>query len=113
MADDHHPERRDAPRRRADDDTRAAAGERWRDDDVFWRENYHERPYIAADLAYDAYRPAYRYGCEASFVYHPLPWDDEVDFELSLGWPQARGESTLSWDLARAAVKEGFEKARG
>ncbi|HEY7393844.1 MAG TPA: hypothetical protein VH559_03335 [Gemmatimonadaceae bacterium] len=113
MPDDLRRDRIDAQRRRADNLMRAAAAERWSTDDAYWRENYHDRPYTAADLAYDAYRPAYRYGCEASFIYHPLPWDDEVDFELSLGWLQARGDSRLTWEHARDAVREGYEKARG
>lgn len=113
MTDDIQGDRRESPPRRADDLTRAAADERWSSDDMYWRTNFQERPYIAADLPYDAYQPAYRYGCEASFIYHPLPWDAEVEFELSLGWPQARGDSSLTWELARDAVREGFEKARG
>jgi hypothetical protein len=98
--------------RRGDAGARSAGIERWATDDAYWRNNYQDRAYAMADRAYDAYRPAYRYGCEARFIYGGLPWDDEVEFELSLGWPQARGDSDLSWELARDAVRDGFERAR-
>lgn len=115
MRDDLERDRSDSAHRQDDAITRAAADERWKSDDRYWRASFADRPphYAAADLDYDAYRPAYRYGCEASFVYHPLPWNDDVDLELSLGWQLARGNSKLSWELVRDAVRQGFEKARG
>lgn len=95
--------------------TRAAAAERWASDDRHWRARFADQPppYAAADLTYEAYRAAYRYGCEAAFIYYPLRWNDEVDFELSLGWAKARGDCKLSWEAARDAVRDGFEQARG
>src|SRR5437870_5581583 len=33
-------------------------------EDRYWEENYRSRPYIEQDIAYEEYRPAYRYGWE-------------------------------------------------
>jgi len=111
MADTNQQPNSDASPR-GDAGVRSTASERWAADDEYWRDNYQDQTYTTADRAYDAYRPAYRYGCEASFIYRGLPWDDEVDLELSLGWLQARGDSDLPWELARDAVRDGFERAR-
>jgi hypothetical protein len=95
-----------------DDRGQGAANDRWPQDDAYWRTTHRERSYVSPDRQYDAYQPAYRYGCEASFIYGNLPWSREVELELSLGWAQARGNSDLSWEMARDAVRDGFERAR-
>lgn len=84
----------------------------WGTDDLHWREQYRQQPYATSDRPYEFYQPAYRYGCEASFTYGTLPWTDAVESELARGWPQARGESTASWDQVKGAVKDGWERAR-
>jgi hypothetical protein len=113
MPESNEPIQSGTTRRNEDPTTRANATQRWTADDTYWRENYQQRSYTTADRGYDTYQPAYRYGCEASFIYGNLPWDDEVELELKLGWPQARADSDLSWEQARDAVRDGFERARG
>ena len=84
----------------------------WGPQDEFWRDNYGSRPYTKADRGYEYYQPAYKYGHESAFFYGGRSWDDEVESDLARGWEQARGESTCTWDEARAAVHDAYERTR-
>jgi hypothetical protein len=84
----------------------------WGPQDVYWRDNYGSRPYTKADRSYEYYQPAYKYGHESAFFYGGRAWDDEVESDLARGWDQARGTSTCTWDEARHAVRDAYEKSR-
>jgi hypothetical protein len=83
----------------------------WEDEDTYWRDNYRTRPY-AGERNYDYYRPAYRYGYDASTRYAGREWND-VESELSSGWNsyEDRGEST--WDQVKDAVRDAWDKMTG
>ena len=51
-------------------------GDRWEDEDTFWRTNYRTRPYASAGNDYEFYQPGYRYGYEAANRYHGKSWDE-------------------------------------
>ncbi|HKO15071.1 MAG TPA: hypothetical protein VJU87_02475 [Gemmatimonadaceae bacterium] len=80
--------------------------------DTYWSATYPSCRYSRADRPYEHFRPAYKYGHEASFEYGGRAWDEEVEHDLRRGWEQARGESTCTWDEARDAVKDAYERSR-
>lgn len=82
----------------------------WATEDVYWRENYATRPYVAADLSYDYYRPAYRYGVETALMRGDRSWDD-FEPELRRGW---EGKGTRStWEDMKAAIRDAWDRVTG
>lgn len=79
--------------------------------DEYWRNNYSSRPYVASGTSYDDYSSAYKYGYERYPEYHGRQFD-EVEHEFSRDWGTARGDSRLSWDEAKHATRDAFERAR-
>ncbi len=78
-------------------------------EDAYWRENYKSRPYFDKKVAYEHYRPAYRYGWEARSLYFEKTWD-EIESELATQWPSRRGDSSLEWKNARHASRDAWDK---
>lgn len=81
-------------------------------EDAFWRENYRQRPYVAAGSSFDDYGPAYGYGV-ASWGRYPGRSFDELDADLARDWTSARGRSNLDWALARNAARDGWGRVSG
>jgi phage tail tape-measure protein len=81
-------------------------------EDTYWRENYKTRPYAKADVAYDTYQPAYRYGWE-SRTQHAGRKYDEVETDLERGWDKAKGTSRLAWGEAKHAVRDAWHRVDG
>lgn len=80
------------------------------DGDAYWREQHGRQPYGAA-RGYDDYAAAYRYGEEARRRHPGRPWED-VEAELSAGWPEASGNSGMDWASASPAVRAAMERQR-
>jgi hypothetical protein len=78
-------------------------------EDAYWSENYKTRNYIEPNATYDAYGPAYRHGVNAYSKYSGQPFD-AVEPNISKEWETARGNSTLSWDKARPASRDAYER---
>jgi hypothetical protein len=78
-------------------------------EDGYWRDAYRRRPYAASGLAYEQYRPAYKFGWEARLLYRDLRWD-EVEGELAKSWHERRGSSTLTWEQARDAAHDAWHR---
>jgi phage tail tape-measure protein len=78
-------------------------------EDAYWRDNYKTRPYIDQGAQYDAYQPAYRYGWE-SYGRHEGRTFDEVESELGRDWEARADRGRLSWDKARHAVRDAWER---
>ena len=81
-------------------------------EDAYWRDNYRSRPYAKADLGYDAYQPAYRYGWESRAQYADRKWDD-VENDLERGWDTAKGTSKMAWNDAKLAAKDAWHRVDG
>ncbi len=81
-------------------------------EDAYWRDNYHTRPYAAADVGYDAYRPAYQYGWESRGNYAGRKFDD-VEGDLASGWDKAKGASNLTWTDAKEATRDAWHRVDG
>jgi hypothetical protein len=86
----------------------------WASEDEYWRNNYGSRPYARADLAYEHYQPAYRYGYESAGRLGTSRWD-EVEGELQAGWEvdAERGERHGAWASVRDAVKDAWDRVTG
>jgi hypothetical protein len=79
-------------------------------EDAYWRDNYRERPYVAADREYEYYQPAYRFGWE-SFSQYGQRTFDELDENLAREWDQRRGASLQTWNEARDAARDAWKRA--
>ncbi len=76
---------------------------------TYWRDNFRTRPYAKSAASFDDYGPAYGYGV-SSYVKYPGRSFDEVESDLSRDWHGARGKSSLSWDSARIATRDAWDR---
>lgn len=80
-------------------------------EDTFWRDSYINRPYVKAGLEYRDYQPAYRYGWETASRYPGKSFDD-IEDEIEGGWTTTRGDSSLTWNEAKLATRDAWERAK-
>ena len=78
-------------------------------EDVYWHANFRNRPYVAADEVYDDYGPAYAYGIVSFGRFQGRPYDD-VESELSRDWEIFKGKSRLTWERAKSAVRDAWDR---
>ena len=78
-------------------------------EDAYWRDNYTSRPYVAPGSSYDDYGPAYSYGVNSYSKYAGRKFD-EVESDLSRDWNNVRGKSSLTWDRAKLATRDAFQR---
>ena len=78
-------------------------------EDAYWRRECRSRPYVEAHAGYDSYGPAYSYGVAAFERYQGRQFE-LIEPELARDWNAMRGESDLSWDRARPAVKDAWQR---
>ena len=71
--------------------------------DQYWRDNFK------GEGKYDQYRAAYEYGWQSRPNYPGRSFADAED-ELARDWYQLRGDSTLSWDQARDACCDAWNR---
>lgn len=88
------------------------------EEEAYWRETAHTTPYYAetlttySDLDYERdYENAYRIGYEARPQYDSSTRFEDVESDLKLKWDHAKGLSRLTWNEARIAVKEAWDRA--
>lgn len=89
--------------------TEEQLGQDWTTEETYWRDNWQSRPYTSADLGFEYYRPAYRYGYEAARSNRGRRWNDVAN-ELRLAWDryEYRGKST--WENIKEAVRDGWDR---
>jgi hypothetical protein len=92
--------------------TGGAITDDWAVEEAWWRENYASRPYVRADLPFDFYSPAFRYGYESANRYRGRKWE-EVESELEGGWDSVRGSSRSTWQEIKDAVKDAWNHITG
>ena len=78
-------------------------------EDEYWRENYRTRSYVEPDTSYEVYQPAYQYGWEARARHRDRKWD-EIEPDLSRDWETHRGTSGLTWEKARYASRDAWDR---
>lgn len=75
----------------------------------FWQSTYYSRPYIKEGDSYEQFGPAYQYGWESRVFYDPRTFA-EVELFLIRDWSAHQGKSNLSWDKARQAVRDSWNR---
>jgi len=94
-----------------------AAGSQASPDDVvdtnaeesYWRQNYSNRPYVTEGTSFIEYRPAYRYGADAHSRYQGKSFD-EAEPEMAAEWDRFKGTSSLTWDNAKHAARDAWQR---
>ncbi len=76
---------------------------------TYWRENFNTRPYAGSGASFEPYEPAYLYGVDSFSQYRGRDFDD-IEPDLSRDWPTARGASTLSWEQAKHATRDAWNR---
>lgn len=78
-------------------------------DASYWRENYRSRPYVDAGANYGDFGPAFAFGSQSRRRYEGRTFD-QVQSDLMADWEGARATSNLSWDRARHAARDAWER---
>lgn len=84
-------------------------------EDAYWRTNFANLSYVDSNAPYIRYRSAYRTGYEGR-IQHPGKKFEEVEPVLQRNYEAARGDSALSWEKARPAARDAWDRgepARG
>lgn len=76
--------------------------------DRYFAARFENAGYRGGDETFDEYRTAYRYGTQARNQHQERDWDDRMENELKEGWDKAKGASEMTWERAKAAVKDAF-----
>lgn len=76
---------------------------------AYWSENFSGRDYVEQGSSFDDYGPAYGFGVNARGQYPGRDFDD-VESQMSGDWNARRGASNLSWDRARHAARDAWNR---
>ncbi len=75
----------------------------------FWRQQYMNRPYFITGVAYEEYAPAFQYGWESP-PRHEGKTFEQIEAALQRDWEIVRGKSKLTWDHAKGAVRDAWDR---
>ena len=78
-------------------------------EDAYRQGGFADRCGVDDGSGFDDFGPAYDYGVAAHGRYPGRSFDD-VETDLSRDWGGSRGNSRLSWDAARHAVRDAWER---
>jgi hypothetical protein len=78
-------------------------------EEAYWRENYSSRPYDTLGATFNEYRPAYSYGVDAHRRYEGQSFE-EAEPELMRDWDRVKGMSSLTWENAKHAVRDSWQR---
>ena len=81
----------------------------WSSEDKYWRDNFRTRPY-AINNDYDQLAPAYEYGFKSYSQHKGKDFKTLSDSELRANWEKTRGNSTLTWEQARDAARDSYNR---
>lgn len=84
----------------------------WTDHKVYWQSHWHTRPYASADLGFEHYEPAYRYGYQAGRLSRGKSWEN-ISIELRAGWDTYQDRGKTRWENMEQAVQDGWRRAAG
>ncbi|MDE3059634.1 MAG: hypothetical protein KGJ06_01325 [Pseudomonadota bacterium] len=82
----------------------------WNVEDRYWRENFPSRSYYENSVQYTDYQPAYRYGTDLYNRYGGKRYEDIKESDLRQGWERMKESAALSWDKAKHAVRDAYER---
>lgn len=77
--------------------------------EAYWRSVFSERPYVESGATFLDYGPAFGYGVDAYSRYPGEPYD-EIEHQLARDWDTVRGDSGLSWERARHATRDAWQR---
>jgi len=81
-------------------------------EESYWEQHHRERPYVEKGVTWDHYRPAYRYGVtSAAKRENGNETFEEMESRLRRGWGHSHGKSSLTWEQARPAVQDAYDRA--
>jgi hypothetical protein len=89
--------------------TEPQLAEDWTAEETYWRDNWQSRPYTSADLGYDYYLPAYRYGYESARSYRGRMWND-VENDVRAGWERVEDRGQRTWENVKEAVRDAWNR---
>ena len=75
----------------------------------YWKGAHTTRPYYDKSHKWDDYEPAYRYGWESRTQHQDRKFND-VENDLSRNWETVKGKSALTWDRAKDAVRDAWDR---
>lgn len=78
-------------------------------EEAYWRSHFRNRSYVASDDDYDDYGPAFRYGIDAHGRHDDRRFED-IDAELARDWDKFKGQSRLTWEHAKGAVRDAWNR---
>ena len=78
-------------------------------EEAYWRENYSSRPYDTHGATFNEYRPAYSYGVDAHRRYEGQSFE-QAEPELMRDWDRVKGMSSLTWENAKHAVRDSWQR---
>lgn len=76
---------------------------------AYWSENFSGRDCVEKGSSFDDYGPAYGFGVNARGQYPGRDFDD-VESEMSRDWATSRGDSSLSWERAKHAARDAWNR---
>ncbi|HEX2748233.1 MAG TPA: hypothetical protein VHM91_09575 [Verrucomicrobiales bacterium] len=74
-------------------------------DPDFWRDRFPSEPYTVDTDRFEDYEPAYRLGYNLQSVIGDF---DLHEPDIRERWESAKGNSRLSWDVAKEAVRSAW-----
>lgn len=80
-----------------------------RSEHEFWRKEFPNCSYFTPGTLYEQYGPAFQYGWESCLNHEGKTFKD-AEAQLAHDWDGRRGRSTLSWDNARDAVRDAWQR---
>jgi hypothetical protein len=78
-------------------------------EETYWRENYSSRPYVIHGASFNEYRPAFRHGVHA-YGRHEDHSFEHAEPELMRDWDHVKGMSSLTWEDARPAARDAWQR---
>jgi hypothetical protein len=78
-------------------------------EEAYWQANHQNRSYFDSLQGYDNYAPAYRFGIESYQIFLGRDFD-EIEEQLGHQWESARGPSRLTWETARLATRDAYDR---
>jgi hypothetical protein len=78
-------------------------------EDTWLRDSFATKKYVREGETFDTYVPAYRYGGVAESRLQGKGFD-ESEADLRSGWETDPAARSLSWENARQAVKDSYER---
>ena len=78
-------------------------------EETYWRQSFATRPYVPEGTPFIEYKPAYRFGAD-SYSKYPGRTFEHAEPELMQQWDSFKGTSSLTWDNARHAVRDAWQR---